>query len=166
MSESNGCQKKNPYSNNHSEAYDPRKDGMIREMFNSGNWFQFPKQFLCIMSDTEAILLSYLISHARGCRAAERHDHWFYCKKSRILRDLFIPLRKQQRLFASLISRGFIATKWQGQPAKRWIKIRSKKLYLAVEKVYEMANLPDEEILKAIRLLKSPKTGKDDFQGS
>jgi len=179
MSESNGCQKKNPYSDDYTRTYDPRRDSVIADLYDSGRWFQLPKEFLGIMSDTEAILLSYLINFSRYKKAKEKNEHWFYCVKMRICRDLHIPFQKQQRLLVSLKNRGFLLFKWKGQPAKRWMKIKYRRIHESVEALTKEeeritnSGIPveqqDKEVLKLwakSKTLMVPRYGKNHDDGN
>ncbi len=105
-----------------------KEEEMLVELYDGGRWFQLPKVFLLIMSSTEAILMAYLINYSNLVKS-KKNDGWFYCKRERIHKNIFITLRRQTDLFKSLEGKGFIQTKWMGQPGLRWIKINTKAVY-------------------------------------
>lgn len=92
--------------------------------FNPGEWFQFPKRFLNIMSIREAVFLSGLINMTCiKIDAKEDEEGWISCTSNDVLNYLNIPKHTQERILMKLKGRHFIKIKKKGIPAKRWIFI-------------------------------------------
>ncbi len=96
-------------------------EALMSEAYDPGNWFQFPLNFLDIMTLQEAMMLSYLANHARRVR---KHDEWFFCLMRHITRDLRISHGTQSQTIRRLKAHRFLDTETRGLPAKRWMRIR------------------------------------------
>lgn len=110
-----------------------RMERVIRGLFADGTWFRFPCVFLRMMEINEAVLLAYLINHS-SVVMAHRNKGWFYCHWKRIEEDLNMHQRTQSRTVAALLKTGFIKTKYGGNPSRRFLKIQTLRLILAMER--------------------------------
>ncbi len=98
----------------------------------------FPKAFLAIMRANEALVMAYLINISnmerdRTNEQNKKYDGWFTCKRRRIFLDLLISQDHVTKLFKSLKNKGFIETKWKGQPGRMWIKINILTIHNKVQ---------------------------------
>ena len=145
--------------------------GMIRDLldddlariYDPGNWFQLPRSFLAIMSEGEAVLLAYLLNQSYLRKAHKREGKfkgWFTCRKTKVHMDLFMSHKKQQRNMTSLVTRGFLATKWRGLPAKRYIKVMIRNIYDRVIEFEARADKcgVDEKTLEKFMIKEACKT--------
>ena len=125
---------------------------VLSNLMAGGEWFRFPKVFLQFLTDSESILLAYLINHEYKTKASLRNGGWFYCLSKTIEKDLRYKARKQERLLETLRDDWlFIDTKIKGTPRRRWIKIDynvlwsqlSEYIYLMEED--EIDNMPSDK---------------------
>jgi hypothetical protein len=125
-------------------------DEDLQKFYSPGNWFMFPKDFLMVMTEMEAILLSYLINHSVKVDAIEKADGWFYCKKRRMTKELLYPSDRLRYLVSKLKNKNFLSIKWKGLPAKRYFKINANEIFLACKaKIPEIRKfLEKENIIK------------------
>lgn len=101
---------------------------IVDDLMKDGNWFRFPKRFLTVMKEPEAVFLSFLINHnTRNKKIGE----WFYCTVEKMEKELYSPKRRQSAILSSLASKGFISVKRKGIPSIRWIKINLTKIWEA-----------------------------------
>lgn len=105
-------------------------DEVLREVWDSGNWFKFPLPFLRAMSVEEAVLMAFFINHSS--RIAPKHDGWFYCKVETIQKKLMMPQKRQSSLISRLRERGFLTAEKRGLPSKRWLKIQFEAIWLSI----------------------------------
>lgn len=108
-------------------------------LFADGGWFRFPKRFLAILDATEALVLAYLCNQANVAMDHDRYENgWFFCSAKKMEKDIFFNRFAQIRLVNKLAAKGYVKTKRQGQPPKRWIKINYKFLKAQLIKTYEL----------------------------
>lgn len=98
---------------------------ILADALDDGNWFKFFGPFLDIMTINEAVVLCYLHNHSRRTR---KFKDWFYCKVDKITKDLRMSEDSQQRTIAHLARRGYIKTRRDGYPSKRYFWIDWAKL--------------------------------------
>jgi hypothetical protein len=107
----------------------------LMELYDSGRWFMFPKEFLLVMPMEEAFLLAFLINQYRKCRADELYDGgWFFCRIATVEKNLLLRERTQQRLVAKLKAKGFLQSRRYGMPAKRYFKVNVVRLRRAIKR--------------------------------
>lgn len=103
-------------------VYDTER--ILATLWSDGHWFRFPAPLLEFLTEAEAILLAFLMNHARVNKSLERNKGWFYCRYITIQKKLKrYDKRKQSRIFRSLKKAGYITTILMGIPAQRWINI-------------------------------------------
>ncbi len=115
----------------------------MSEMYASGNWFMFPRCFLLVMSEAEAVLLAYLINFSTLKKSWENHEGWFYCTRATILDNLCITMRRQTNLFVSLEKRGFLQSQWRKTVGKNNRVVTLKWMKVNIGAVYEKARKKD-----------------------
>lgn len=104
---------------------------MVRSLHSGGNWFMFFPCFLRILDPRVATTLCYLMNFAtRTHKQSLRNDGWFFCKVSKMAREIYLEKRTQSNHLKCLCDNGFIWTKRMDVPSKRYIKIN----YIAVIK--------------------------------
>lgn len=109
---------------------------ILEELYCGGEWFQFPRSFLYVMPLDEAVLLAYLFmirKFALGLPESKDSDGWFYCKLTKIKRELLFSKNRQTRLFSKLKEKGFIKTSVRGMPPKRFIKLFPVEIWQAIQ---------------------------------
>lgn len=108
------------------KRYTEKQMTRIRQQngFTPGRWMQIPWDLFLILSESNAIMLSYLINYARRMRAEEDHKGWFYCTADTMQKQLtHLDRDAQHHRLKQLRDAGFIAYKKKGMPAKRYIYI-------------------------------------------
>lgn len=110
---------------------------LIKQAYDPGNWFQFPRVFLLVMSSNEAILLAYLVNHSSAVKAEEKRRGWFFCPMKKIVADLYWSEDRQTRTMKTLEDKGFIVTRKRGIPAKRWIRIHYRQLRVEINRAFK-----------------------------
>lgn len=99
-------------------------------LFNDGNWIRFPKEFLSIMTTTQAILLAFLISvFHRVKRKNLDHNDWFYCKEARVQKELYLARSTQMDALRSLEASGYIVRCRHGGKGKRYFWINMAEIF-------------------------------------
>lgn len=103
-----------------------RADEMLTLMYGDGEWFRYPKKLTSVMSDSQALLMAFLInfSSSKEVRAYMKlTGGWFYCTVDRIRLEFAWSTDKQGEMVKALAAKGFIRTKRKGVPPKRHIQI-------------------------------------------
>jgi hypothetical protein len=98
---------------------------IVNKLLSRDNWIIFSRLLLRELNSDEAILLSYLINISD--RMANDKG-WFYRKMQHIRSEMYISESKQTRIMRSLAKKGCISTKYKGIPARRFIRINSKRI--------------------------------------
>jgi hypothetical protein len=110
-------------------------------LFDSDRWFRLPFCFIRGLGISEGILLAYLLNqHAKFAlnpKKYEKYKGWYYCQRDRLERDLYIKPRQQANLLAGLKKKGLIDTKQAGNPVRRFVLIKFKKVLKLLQ-----SNLP------------------------
>jgi hypothetical protein len=105
--------------------------GRLLQCYSGGNWFQFPRHFLLVMTPAEAVLMSYFVMQADyWCHKTNKE--WFYCKVNKVCFYLCMGKQTQTNLTQKLKQKGFIQTKVRGCPPKRYIRIEIEALHHAI----------------------------------
>lgn len=118
---------------------------LAEQLFAPGNWIQFPRHVLWIMSSNEALVLAYLMSLERACADSkhkpEAMEGWTYCMIERMEKEMQIPKSKQARMLNKLEELGILHRKLFGFPVKRYFKVdRSRLVSLICEQLSKKGN--------------------------
>jgi DNA-binding MarR family transcriptional regulator len=105
--------------------------------------YMVPHVFHKIMDQDEVTILCYLMNLRNVIEtvAELQPGGWFYCTSSKFELDLGYERTTVWRILKRLEKKKFIQTETRGNPGKRFVRIRRKKIREACEKVY---NLDDD----------------------
>lgn len=120
----------------------------VHGIYADGFWFKFSKMFLLILPLDLAVVLEFLINHAR-MNGYEKNKGWFYCRVGKMEDELYLNKQKQIRYLNSLKDLGYIDTEKRRLPKLGWtrfIKINFIKIRKDINKEWITRNLRDRFI--------------------
>ena len=100
---------------------------LLRILMAPSEWFQMPRCILRNCSTQEAVLLTYLIDKSRMFRADEK-DGWFYCTVRGATLEIGMTEDVQRRTVNKLKAKGWLESRQQGLPAKRFFCVNLTKV--------------------------------------
>ena len=111
-------------------------------IFYEKNWFKFQRMMLMVMTEREALIMSWLINeHYLKEGEGKCKKGFFYVSRARMQRDLFYKgYKKIQRAIAGLVNLGFVETKYipkKNGGTNRFVKVQLQYLYDSIKTAYE-----------------------------